>query len=109
MCKQETESFIYHTDVYKTQSGKSFAFEINDQNVIEFEFVNLSNSQIKINSTIILETRNLANAFYRWKETINENEKTQTIYKVIMDIPINTGRKDHGLLVIQKLKAKPRG
>jgi len=109
MCKQETESFIFHTEVYKTTPGKKNSFEINDQNVIEFEFINLSNSQISINKSITLETRNLANSFYRWKETINENEKTQTIYKIIMDIPINTGRKDLGLIVIMKMKAKPRG
>lgn len=106
MCKQETESFVFHIDVYKSQN-KEYSFEINDQNVVQFEFINLSKSIVVINNSIVLETRD--NPFYQWKETINENEKTQNIYRVVMSRPTSPDKRDYGLIVIQKMKAKPRG
>lgn len=108
MCKQETETFVFHTDVYNTIKSATFAIEINDQNVVQFEFINLSNSIVTINNSIKLEPRNSPGAFYRWKEDIQENEKTQSIYKIQMDVKTAAIKNDFGLLVIQKLKAKPR-
>lgn len=105
MCTEQ--SFIFHTDVYKTQTGKTFSIEINDQNVTQFEFINLSKSIVTINNSIVLEPRDQPN--YQWKEDINENEKTQTIYKIQMSAPVTTTKRDFGLVVIQKMKAKPRG
>lgn len=78
--------------------------EINDQNTYQFEFINLTTSKVIINNSIVLNA--ITDNFHSWKENIQENEKTETIYRIKFDPPLTDSKV--GLLVIYKIPVKPR-
>lgn len=96
--KEEIKSFKFVAFQYYEDT------EINDQNVHQFEFINLTTSTIVLNNSIVLQP-NLS-PHYKWKEDIQSGEKTEGIYRIRFFPPLDS--KVFGLLVIAKMPVKPR-
>ena len=73
---------------------------INDQNVVEYHFLNYGNA-VTINNCLLL-TAPSPNTRSEYKETINEGEKTVTQYRLKFSSQVTAQNR---LLVISKVFA----
>jgi len=84
--------YTFNFQIYSTN------IKLNDQQVIEYEFIQLGNTTCTINNQLILKSGSVLS---RWKESIAVNQKTGTQYTLKWDNPSDP---DNKLLVITKVE-----
>lgn len=76
--------------------------KIEDQNVIQFTFINIGQTDVFINSQLYLEFRKLNNQTYsEFKEDIHTGQKTAQSYFIRFESKPN---KQNALQIIQKIE-----